>query len=191
LPSLERINLRELYKITSEEKVFLHFGGLALRKGTTDILSAIDLIDKSLLKNACFIFSGFINDDIKTQFSELTGKLSDKVRLLIFEGFSSYEFQGHLCSIADYILLPYRVSSQSSGILGYAAQYNVPVIGTSAGLLGSLISSYKLGYVYDLKGPGKLANAMIKHLSEPSSGIDGTSYLRDNTVHSFQNCVFG
>lgn len=191
LPSSDFTDLRELYKITQEEKVFLHFGGLALRKGTTDILSAIDLIDKALLKNACFIFLGFINDDIRAQFTEMTRKLSGKVRIIVFEGFCSYDLLGHWCSMADYILIPYRMSSQSSGILGYAAQYNVPVIGNSAGLIGSLIKSYKLGYVYDLSDPRNLVKVLIKHLNELSSEIDGNSYLQANTIFSFQKCILG
>lgn len=183
--------MRDHLKINAQEKVFLHFGGLSLRKGTIDILAALDIIDKSLLKNTCFIFSGYVNDDIKPQFSELTKELANKVRILLFEGFGTYEFQGQLCSVADYLLIPYRISSQSSGLLGYAAQYNLPVIGPSDGLLGLLIKSYKLGYIHDLTDPEKIASALIQHITESPSVIDGTSYLNANTIFSFQNCILG
>jgi len=187
---LKSNNLPEECKIAAGKKIFLHFGTLAERKGTVDILKSLELIDETLLKRSCFIFAGIINDDIESDFRRLVEELSEKVQIVVFEGFCSYELLSNLCSVAGYLILPYKSGSNSSGLLGYAAQYNLPVIGTSDGLLGSLIASFNLGYTYDLTNPSKLARALETHLVEPSREIDGTSYLKANSVSRFQKIVF-
>jgi glycosyltransferase involved in cell wall biosynthesis len=185
-----KLEVEEMPEILSGKKVFLHFGGLAARKGTIDILKSIELLDNSLLGKVCFIFAGRVNDDIKTKFRELVEKLSKKVQIMVYEGFCRYELLSRLCSSADYLLLPYRNSSQSSGILGFAARYDIPVLGTSGGLLGSLINNYKLGYAYKLENISDLAVALEKHILMPSIKIDGREYLRENTILNFQRIIF-
>ena len=38
-------------------------------------------------------------------------------------------------------------NSQSSGVLGYAAQFNVPVFSPSSNMLGKIVRKSKLGYI--------------------------------------------
>jgi glycosyltransferase involved in cell wall biosynthesis len=182
--------IKQLKSRISGKIVFLHFGGLSVRKGTVDILKSIELLDNSLLEKVCFIFAGYLNEDIKATFNGLVSKYSDKVQIEVFEGFCRYEFLGSLCSLADYLLLPYRSSSYSSGLLSFAAQFNLPVIGTSEGLLGSLIRSYRLGYSYKIKSPDDLAHALEKHIRMPSVKIDGRKYMEENTISNFQRIIF-
>lgn len=182
--TIQKLNL------TSGDKIFLHFGNLETRKGTLDILDSIELIKSSDLNHVCFIFAGNLNSDIANRFNERIKLISAKVRIRVFEGFCSYELLGKLCSVSDYLLLPYRSGSNSSGLLGYAAQFNIPVIATSDGLIGSLIGSYKLGYTYDLRDPLILSSVLEKHIKMPSVRIDGSKYLADNTIVRFQRMVF-
>lgn len=184
------LNVREKLNIPLGKKVFLHFGGLSARKGTIDILKSIELLDDSLYKKVCFIFAGYLNDDIKNIFGELVDKLSKKVQIEVYEGFCRYEFIDSLCSIADYLLLPYRSGSHSSGVLGFAAKHNIPVLSTSDGLLGSLIKSYKLGYSYNFEDPDKLTSVFEKHIQMAPVTIDGTKYLNENSISNFQRIIF-
>jgi glycosyltransferase involved in cell wall biosynthesis len=183
-------NIKKVLKLPEEKKIFLHFGGLAERKGTVDILKSIELLEESLLNQVCFVFAGHINDDIKSVFSELIIKQSKRVQLFVYEGFCKYEFLCDLCLCSDYILLPYKSSSHSSGIFGYAARFNVPVIGNSEGLMGSLIRSFRLGFAYDLHEPHLLAEILKKHILMPSCKIDGSAYLRQNNIANFQRAIF-
>jgi glycosyltransferase involved in cell wall biosynthesis len=182
-------HLPEEYDRPVGKKVFLHFGALSERKGTVDILRSLELINDSLLDKACFVFAGMINDDIRSEFIRLTEELSKKVHIIVYKGYSSYELLGSLCSGADYLLLPYRSGSNSSGLLGYSAQYNLPVIAASHGLLGYLINKYKLGYSYNLKELKNLSEALRIHIKEPVVQIDGSYYLVANSIRNFQETV--
>lgn len=183
-------NLRHEYNIPDYTKVFLHFGTLNLRKGTIDILETLKLLDSTSLENTCFIFAGKSDIEISAIFDELVKEVSSRVRILVYKGFCTYEMLDNLCSTADYILVPYRNCSQSSGILGYAARFNVPVIGNSSGLLGALIRSYRLGYTCETNNHTEFAAAIKKHIFMPEITIDGTSYLECNSVGRFQSIIF-
>jgi glycosyltransferase involved in cell wall biosynthesis len=182
--------LSDVVDMFSSGIVFLHFGGLAERKGTLDILKSLELFDESLFEKACFVFAGHIDEDIRPSFNELVHRLSEKVKIKVFEGFCSYELLAGLCMHAHYLLIPYKSGSQSSGIVGYAARYKVPVIANSDGLMGSLIRSYKLGFTYDLNEPLNLADAIKKHILMLPHKIDGSAYLCENSIANFQRIIF-
>lgn len=184
------MDIRQKLEIDPGNKIFLHFGSLSERKGTLDILEALEDIKASELSKATFIFAGNLNYDIETVFRKKADALANKVQIKVYEGFCRYEFLGDLCSVSDYLLLPYRYCSSSSGLLGFAAQYNVPVIGPDKGLLGALIRAYKLGCVYNVNDPLKLSPVLEKHINDPSIKIDGRRYLRENNIINFQNKIF-
>jgi hypothetical protein len=73
--------------------------------------------------------------------------------------------------------------------LGFAAQYNVPVIGPDAGLLGALIKAHGLGYVYKKNFPDGFASALKKYISRPKVRIDGRRYMEENSVLKFQRLI--
>lgn len=182
-------NLRNELNVPTEKTIYLHFGALAKRKGTLDILEAISITNDMVLRDTCFIFAGKISDDIKNSFYLLTNKLQCSTQIIIYDKFLDYEFIGSLCLTSDYILIPYRDSEQSSGVIGYAAQFNVPVVGPSNGLLGKLIKKYKLGY--------RLKNNSVKDIVEFINGVNNnnnrytvkTTYLNDRTKTHFVNII--
>ena len=137
--------IREELGISPSKKVFIHFGGLTRRKGTLEILDALFLVDKDCLKNMAFIFAGRVIEDIKEEFYNKINQLKDKVQIIVFDQFCEYSLFAEICTVADYIIIPYRNTAQSSGVCSYAAQFKVPVIGPKEGLLGNIINNYKLG----------------------------------------------
>lgn len=62
----------------------------------------------------------------------------------------------------DAILIPYKNTAQSSGLLGYAAQFNKPLLAPSNGLIGKLVNEYKLGYLLDNLSPRTIADNLDK-----------------------------
>lgn len=142
-------DVRSQFNIPKESKVFLHFGGMAERKGTLNILKAILLSPEDELKDKVFIFAGRIYNEIKTPFYELLKTANERTKIIVFDDFVSYEFIYNLCFSTDFILIPYQMSNLSSGVIGYASLFKKTVIGPQDGLIGNLIRLYNLGYTID------------------------------------------
>lgn len=143
-------NIRDELGISSSDKVFLHFGSLDYRKGTVDILKAIIDCSEAELRNCIFIFAGKICANIKNDFYLNLKQANQKARIIVFDRFCEYEFLYNLCFSSDVILMPYYLTSLSSGVLGYAALFKKQVIGPNSGLIGRLIGCFGLGSMVDI-----------------------------------------
>lgn len=175
--------------IDTESMVFLHFGALTSRKGTMEILEAITKMDVSMNdKPICIIFAGKVLKDIKIEFYQKIKELNNKIQLIIYDEFCSYEMIGLLCKRSDYILIPYKNVLQSSGVIAYASYYNTPVIGPSEGLLGKLVRKYKLGITIKDLDSNKLT-VFFENVKKYQMDISN-EYLINNSVENFQKIIF-
>ena len=189
VPEIEKSslkNLRSELEIPKENKVFLHFGGLDKRKGTLDILKAINLLSKEDARKFSFIFAGKQHKEIKKEFSNLHSDIKDICQVLIFDEFCSYEFLYNLCYTCDVILMPYTLTNLSSGVLGYASVFGKPVIGPSSGLLGNIIKNYKLGICLKNISPENIKEGMLLEIH--SEGF--LSYSKKNSISEFINILY-
>ncbi len=182
-------NLRKELNIPTTKKVFLHFGGLTHRKGTLEILKAIELMSEKELEDKCFIFAGKVYEVIKEQFYQLFNQQSKRGQLICFDKFCDYSFFGSLCLSSDYILTPYKDTAQSSGMLGFAAQFNKPVIAPRENLIGKLVKRYNLGITLNQVDALSLAS-IIKSLNSTADREKPNSYLKVNNIDSFTNVIF-
>lgn len=140
-------NIKEKLNINSDDNLFVQIGQLSGRKGTLEILDALFLMSSDEAAHNYFYFAGKVTENIYESFYNKVEELRRKgVHLYVRDEFVSFEFLNSLCASCDCILTPYKNTSQSSGCIGYAAQYGKPVIGPSKGLLGYLIRYYKMGY---------------------------------------------
>lgn len=170
-------------------KIYLHFGSLSERKGTIDILEAIKLIQpENLLKNT-FIFAGKVQKSIQTKFYQLIDeiRIQKGCQIVTLDKFCDYGLIAELCKQSDILLMPYKVVSQSSGVIGYAAQYNTPVLAPAKGLIGKLVKKYKLGYLIKRVSPYDIAAFIIKCPQDKKKVP--TEYLDINTVDNFINSI--
>lgn len=175
---------------TKGKKVFLHCGGMSTRKGTFTILESIKKLSTEDRKKAVFIFAGRIDKDEKSEFEEQIKELSHVINIFFFEGFLSFKRLAGLFEQSDYILVPYKNVEQSSGIIGHAAQYGKPVIGPAEGLLGVLISEYKLGYAIAHLDADKLKEVISRLIDEEAHSIDGAAYLREASAENFAKIIY-
>lgn len=166
-----------------EGPVFLHLGAMSERKGTLDILKAIDLLPAE--SHFTFIFAGKIQDEIKERFNELHQKVCRKIKIIVIDEFCSFSLFGHLCTLADCILIPYHITSQSSGILGYASKFGVPVIGPANGLIGNLIDRFELGRTIAPITPHALCKAILDFTPYKTDG----RYAAISSVEEFQKIL--
>ena len=92
-----------------------------------------------------------------------------------------------LWRIADYILIPYKNTAQSSGVISYASQFCVPVIGPAEGLLGNLIRKFDMGLC--IENPNSYAMAEMfnegKYLQADINKEGANKYLNICTPQSF------
>lgn len=179
--------IREELGISPSKKVFIHFGGLTRRKGTLEILDALFLVDKDCLKNMAFIFAGRVIEDIKEEFYNKINQLKEKVQIIVFDQFCEYSLFAEICRIADYIMIPYRNTAQSSGVCSYAAQFGVPVIGPAEGLLGNIINKFKLGVGFPALNSVKIAKILQENIYKEilQDKEFANSYLRISTPQNF------
>jgi hypothetical protein len=163
--------------------VCAHFGYLSHRKGTIEILEALNLMDVESLDKFHFIFAGEVDGEIYLDFHMLLNKLKQFVKITYLEGFVDFRVIESICKSSDFLLIPYLNSYQSSGVLGYSAQFNVPVIGPKNGLLGKLIKRYKLGICLSDVGRSSLKECF--DVLEKKRFYHGSEYISDNSIPQF------
>lgn len=180
-------NMRDELKIPSRQKVILHFGALEKNKGTLDIYTAIRLMPPSQRQNFTFIFAGKVMEDIYQEFYRCYHELKEEASIILYDKFCPFELLGSLCLTCDAILIPYRRTCQSSGVIGYAAQFQKPVIAPREGLLGKLIRRNHLGLVLTGTTPQEIISALQDICNWK---YKPNSYLSQNTITAFQKAIF-
>lgn len=171
----------------NDDRLFITIGQLDGRKSVIETLDAVALQDDEDRQHHWFYFAGRVSDDIKQAFYDRLAQLKEKgCHVFVKDEFVSFEFLNSLCASCDCILVPYRNTCQSSGCIGYAAQYGKPVIGPSQGLLGHLIRHYRLGFTVDEISPSTLHAAIAGFRPQPVPD----TYVRDNRLQDFlQMCT--
>lgn len=166
-----------------DKLTFLHMGALAKRKGTLDILNAISIIPSDKLSKMKFVFMGKISDNIKEHFYKVLEDVKEKADIVVRDEFCSFEEICQACSVANYLLMPYYDTSQSSGMLAYASAFNLPVVATNKGMIKKLVEKYKLGYLID-NGVESLAQFITNALCSVPCEISRT-YIEKNSIANF------
>lgn len=184
LDSKNVVDIRKKFNIADDKKIFVHFGGLSRRKGTHVILDSIDYLTQDESKNYVFIIAGVAGDSIKDYIAYKIEALSEKVTIIFENRFCEYEYLAGLCQCCNAILIPYQQTDLSSGLLGYASQFQKPVIGPNSGLIGELINQYNLGLSIDASSPVQLSLAYRMVLEGKVSEL-GKEYCHANNVDKF------
>lgn len=180
-------NLRAELNIDEMAKVYLHFGAMDGRKGTLEILKAINMLKTEDLVLKVFIFAGKINKNIISNFENLKESALNKgAQIIVFNDFVSYDFLNSLCHTSDYILIPYLITDLSSGALGYAAVHGVPVIGPASGLIGELIQDNHLGVTLSNINMQSITDAIINC----KVGRISHEYADKNSITCFIKSIF-
>lgn len=181
------IDVRIKYNIEPERIIFLHPGGMLQYKGTIDILKALSIMDAEQLARITIIFAGRITPSIKEEFWALYNTVFNNANIILIEGFLSFEDLADLFYTCDYVLIPYKVKSQSSGIMGHAAFYNKPVIAARGGVIGKTVAKYHLGFTI------RESNAYhIKEffLNPQDYAVNGDSYVNSHSVSVFNELIY-
>ena len=187
-PTSNIVKMRSKFNISNDKIVCLHFGALQERKGTIEILQAILVANETEISKCCFVFAGKIFEDIKERFYLLVEEAEKKTQIIVYDKFCEYDFLSLLCFSSNFILIPYKNPEQSSGLIGYAAQFKIPVIAPHNGLLGKLVKRYKLGHtIKNINISGMIY--FFNNIENFKMEVD-SEYLLDKSVSDFNQIIF-
>ncbi len=181
-------DFRKTYNIPESAIVLSHFGGLAKRKGTINILKAIKLLTPEERASFYFVFAGVVYTDIRDEFYSLVKELTCDSNIIVEDRFCSYDFLAELCCACDAILIPYLYTNRSSGLLGYASQFGKPLLAPNNGLLGELVNKYHLG-ITDNVDTSEDIYKIIKRFASEKVKKPGFDYCKMNSVERFIDVV--
>lgn len=185
-----RTSIRKEFGIADDTKLFIHFGSLGIRKGTMIILDSLNLLSDVDTRKYAFILAGRVPNEIKESFYSKIDEIKKKgVQLYINDSFCEYSFLGALCSECDAILVPYLDTTRSSGIIGYASQFQKPVIAPASGLIGRLVKSYKLGYLIPSLAPNCLCEAYRSFDKKSFDVMSSSMYSSSHNVEEFSKVI--
>lgn len=190
LPVNPSNRIRTQYNISSNDKLYIHIGAMNENKGSKEILKSLIDMKQDDLANKVFFFAGKVENDIKNDFYQLLNEAKKEARIHLIDDFCSFELLGQLCQECDAIIIPYKRTSQSSGIIGYASQFGKPVIGPESGLLGNIIKEFKLGILLREISSESLIKA-YKMIEEGTYEKPNKDYCMTHTIESFQDVVEG
>lgn len=180
-----QVDVRLKYNISKERIIVLHLGSMQPYKGTLNILRAIEQLDTCTLSRYTFIFAGKVNNSIKTEFYEYVDKNKFKSQIIVEDDFISFEMMSDFLESCEFLLIPYNIMSQSSGIIGHANLYRKPVVAVDHSLIGKLVKRNRMGYL--LNSPSvKDIITFLKNYEKTNYAL-GYSYLNRNTIESFVN----
>lgn len=187
IPTESTFNFREKYGIPQTAKVFVHFGGLAKRKGTLDIIQSLRLLNIEKRSSYWFVFAGVLKGDLREQFYEVYNELKDSCHIILKDEFCSYEFLASMCLGCDAILAPYHETDLSSGMFGYASQFGRTLIAPASGLVGKVLKKYQLGIGMESLDGSSLCEAY--DYAAWSNHSVSNEYIIDNSVVMFQKII--
>lgn len=184
--SVEDIDIRTKYKISCHKKIILHPGGMLPYKGTLEILKALAVIPKEYHDEYAFIFAGRVTKSIKDEFYKLLKNIDEKLQVIIEDDFFTFERLGAFFKSADWILIPYKTRSQSSGIVGHAAFFKKPVIAVKGGLIGSIVEAYNLGVLIDDSTYTSISDVLVKL---PNWNYVANKYVESHKIEDFTRII--
>jgi len=174
-------NIRVELNINDDTIIFLHCGSMSKRKGTIEILKALIKTDEDKNKRF-YCFVGKVNDEIISEFNKYIDLCREKHNIYVENDFVSYKRLCGFINSSNYILLPYKNTSQSSGVIAYASLYNKCVAVSKDGLLGRLVKRFNLGNLIE---PTEDSIAAFIQNDHNDTNIDGTKYLKSHNHNEF------
>lgn len=150
LKPLTGFDIYQHYGIHKDQKIFLHIGGLADRKGTFEIIKSSEFIPKEIQSKIVILLVGKTNNNQAEKALKKQIKASSKsseVTIIWDNQFVPTNMMKSLFNQCNTVLMPYKNVEASSGILGHAMASNKRVITTGQGLLKELVIENNLGYL--------------------------------------------
>lgn len=183
-------DLRTLHGINESRTLFLFFGTISRRKGIFQALRAVHKLDPSERKQVALLIAGRPKDHQEDAIRRDASDAAELDHLQVRTDFRFLDPKELALALrdSDIILAPYQRTEGSSGVIGHAARWETPIIGSTTGLIGDLIRRYELGLTVDATNPEKIRTAMVTSLREDGlkASVSGMQrYVQEHTPESF------
>ena len=188
LSPLKDFDIHSTYDIRPENEIFLHFGSLASRKGTFEVLEAASLLPKAHQRKVTILLVGKPeNKTTEQQISAqiLSNRKRSDVQIIWENSFVSNQTMKSLFLQCSAVLMPYKNPEASSGILGHAIAAKKPVITTGKGLLKELVEENNFGILLEEVKPMTVAKAFLKIRDIRTTDLAYETYLKRHTTNEF------
>jgi hypothetical protein len=187
----KHLNIHELFNLPSGAKLILLFGEQSDRKGTLEVIQAMNYLNKLELLGlpTVLLIVGRAKDlvfrsKMLSMIQNLEKGLGDIVWL---DEFVSTNLMLNLFNQCTLVLLTYKRAEASSGVFGHAIVANKRVICTNKGFLGEMVIKLNLGVVLDSITPQAIGDKIVLMLHDGSINIitGRDEYLKFNTADNF------
>ncbi|NAS11515.1 glycosyltransferase [Poritiphilus flavus] len=189
---LEGFDIYGYYNIPSHKKIILHFGTLANRKGSFEIVDSLQYLNGEHRKGLTILMVGKPEDESTKNLLEqkISTQTNEDSSLVIMDSkFVSNAQMKSLFNQCYAVLMPYKNPEASSGILGHAIASKKPVIITGEGLLKELVEESGNGLFLDRITPRQIAKGIEGIDSIGKENSDNEKYLSDHTPYEFAKTV--
>lgn len=184
-------NLRTELKIPASKKILLHPGTMDSYKNTLGILRAFLKLDVKVSENLTLILAGRVVPGIRKEFDQIYKQVEKKMQIIFIEGYLPFERLTDLFVTSDYVLIPYTVKCQSSGVVGHAAYYGKPVIVSKGGVIGKMVRKWNLGIIIQSSSEECIIKSINSVMNCEFRSTKGNDYYRSHSIESFVNTIYG
>lgn len=195
IPLLDPLNDFDIFKkynIPKNNEIFLHFGSLAIRKGTLEIIEAAAFVPENLQQEITILLIGKAENSITEQKIRNTMSaisLKSQVQIIWENQFVSNSMMKSLFLQSDAVLMPYKNPEASSGILGHSIAAKKPVITTGKGLLKELVQKNDFGLLLDEVSPKIIAETFLKIKNLKLNDTLYGKYIDEHTSEKFSETL--
>lgn len=182
-------DIREELGIPSTNVVLLHPGGMDTYKNTLGILRSLLMLKSDKTEKLTVILAGRVVPSIRKEFEQLYKLAEEKMQIIFQEGYLPFERLADLFVSSDYVLVPYSVKSQSSGIVGHAAFYGKPVVAVQGGIIGKMVRKWHLGHLLYRSSDVSIYQFLSSIDNKPLYSTRGNTYLDSHSVEMFYRTI--
>jgi glycosyltransferase involved in cell wall biosynthesis len=192
--SVSEVNsLQNELGLNQNKKTLLLFGFLDDRKGIEKVISALELMDSTDLKQVQLVLVGVIATDYQEKIEHLIRELPNSIIVkTAFEEVKGAKTQQYF-ELSDYVLALYQQHVGMSQIVIRAAISRKPLISSDYGLVGKLVSEKALGITVDSANPEEIAKAFTEVLKNGISvnEMSMEALANENSETAFASTIFG
>jgi glycosyltransferase involved in cell wall biosynthesis len=181
--------MREQFDLAPDRNLLLLFGSLTARKGVSQTLEALALLEPAEAQRIALLMAGPLEPALLPLVEKLVAKARSRgIQVALHNAYIENGAVQSFMGAADLILVPYQRHFGSSAVLIRAALAGRPVVSQEYGLMGENVRTHRLGQAVDTGRPPAIAAAISMFLREPGVGFDpevARSFARANTPELF------
>lgn len=172
-----RENLISRYAIKPEHHVVVFFGNLTPSKGVPDLVQAFSHV-RTADKLAKLVIAGMPSKYMDMNVIHQLVKQLGLTESIVFDSrYLEMEEIEPLMKLATVVVYPYQSITQSAA-LQVAYAFGKPVVATNVGGLPEAVDNGKSGFLVPPKAPQKMAQAILKIISDPVLATEMGAYAK-------------